>query len=368
MNNVYKKVLPMLMFSVICGAATAQNQEDIARFLNAGRADAAKLMDAYLQPAVKSLSYGMTGGWYNTAATHKTLGFDLGVSVNLATIPASEDFFDPNALGLSVTTYQGARDYGSPDGTPYDLTRKAPTFFGPDDRTSYLADPDGPNGPAQPFQFQGPEGLNIKESIGFAGVPVPVAQLGIGIIKHTDLKLRLIPKTEAGGSTLSMLGLGVQHDVKQYIRGIKLLPFDLSVLVAYNSLKGETDLRYQNQGAGDTRPGSADGMGVYKFNSWVYQALISKRISVLTVYGGVGYSMINTTADVKGTFTINATPASINFTDPVSINIKNKSLRFTAGMRLKLGPIYFVGDYTIQQYKMFNVGFGFSIRENKNGL
>lgn len=370
MIKVSKKVLSLTMLVCLAWTATlAQNQEDIATFLNAGGKDASKLISAYIEPTVKSLSYGMTGNWYNTAATHKTLGIDFGVSVNLAMIPTSDDYFNPNKLGLSVTTYDGARDKDSSG--PYDPTRKAPTFFGPKDETSYSAtyDPDG-NGtlPSQTVSFSGPEGLAVKDKIGFAGIPVPVAQLGIGIVKNTDLKLRFIPKVEAGQSSISMFGVGVQHDIKQHIRGIKLLPFDLSVLVAYNSLKGETDLSYTNVDPGDSRPGSTDGMGEYKFNSWVYQLLVSKRIAVLTVYGGVGYSMINTKVNINGTYTIQATPDDFEVKDPVAMSIKNKSMRFTAGMRLKFGPIYLMGDYTLQKYKMINVGLGFSIRENKSVL
>lgn len=364
MNKIYRAAFLLFLAVMLAMPVTtmAQNQEDIATFINAGGKDASKLISAYLEPTVKSLSYGMTSGWYNTAATHKTFGIDFGVTVNLAMIPTSDDYFDPNKLNLSVTTFDGNLDKPG---------KGAPTFFGPKDRTTYSAsyDPDGSGSlPQQAVNFSGPEGLAVKDKIGFAGIPVPVAQLSVGIIKNTDLKLRFIPKTEAGESSLSMFGVGVQHDIKQHIPGIKLLPFDLSVLVAYNSLKGETDLSYTNTGAGDSRPGSTDGMGEYKFNSWVYQVLISKRLAVVTFYGGVGYSMINTAVDVNGTYRIQATPDDFDIKDPVSMTIKNKSMRFTAGMRLKLGPVYFVGDYTLQKYKMISVGLGFSIRENKHGV
>ena len=364
MNKVYKRVLPLMMFVCLTwGTAVAQNQEDIAQFLNAGGKDAGKLIEAYIDPAVRSLSYGMTGGWYNTAATHKSFGIDFGVSINLAIIPSSENYFNPDKLNLEVTEFQGNQDNPG---------RGAPTFFGPKDRTLYSATYDPGDGSGErTIEFQGPEGLDIKEDLKFSAIPVPIAQLGIGIIKNTDLKLRFIPKTDAGQSSLSMFGIGVQHDIKQHIRGIKLLPFDLSVLVAYNSLKGETDLRYQNTGdSDDYRPSSTDGMAEYKFNSWVYQILVSKRLAVVTFYGGIGYSMINTTVDVNGTYTIRDDSPTPDFEakDPVSMDIKNKSLRLTAGMRLKLGPIYLVGDYTLQKYKMINVGIGFSIRENKNIL
>lgn len=359
MNKVYKKVLPLIMLlSVTWSMSMAQNQEDIAIFLSAQREDASKLVEAYLQPTIKSLSYGMTGGWYNTAATHKTLGIDFGVTVNLANIPTSENYFNPDELDFETTEFLGNQD--NPE-------KGAPTFFGPKDATLYQAvyDPGDGQG-TRTINFNGPEGLGVKDEIGFSAVPVPVAQLGIGIIKNTDLKFRFIPQVNAGSSKLSMFGVGIQHDIKQHIRGIKLLPFDLSILVAYNSLKGETDL--SNDDLSDSRPDSDDGMGVYKFNSLVYQLLISKRLAVVTFFGGVGYTNINTKVNINGTFEIDTNTTPITITDPVSMTIKNKSMCFTAGMRLKLGPIYFVGDYTLQKYKMINFGIGFSIRENKNLL
>ena len=48
-------------------------------------------MNAYLNPVIEGLSYGFNGGWYNTAKAHKTLGFDLGVSMNAVFIPTSKN-------------------------------------------------------------------------------------------------------------------------------------------------------------------------------------------------------------------------------------------------------------------------------------
>ncbi len=48
-------------------------------FPYSGPQDASELIQAYLDPAIEGLSYGFNGGWYSSAKTHKTLGFDLGV-------------------------------------------------------------------------------------------------------------------------------------------------------------------------------------------------------------------------------------------------------------------------------------------------
>jgi len=345
-------------------SAIAQTEEDIAAFLEANAADADKLIGAYLQPFIRSMSFGMAGGWYTTAKAHSTLGFDLNISVNCAFIPSSENLFDPNKLGLTPSTvYDGARDA---NGQPFDPTRKAPTIFGPKTQTQYTSsyDPDGSGPlPIQSYTLRGPEGFDIKNEIGVAAVPTPMIQLGIGVIKNTDIKIRFIPEQEVGASSIKMFGVGVMHDIKQHIKGIKLLPFDLSALVAFNSVKGSSDL--SNSDPTDGSPDSPDGVGDYKFDSWVIQALISKKISVLTGYAGVGYTMVNTNVDVKGAYNIvpNTGPAfAYNLKDPVSIDFKNKSMRLTLGMRLKLGPIFFNGDYTFQKYNTLTVGFGVAVR------
>ncbi len=354
MSKMYKMAC-LFAVTVICALplkSWAQNEGDIAKFLSAGKGDASKLMEAYAQPFVTSLSYGMTGGWYNTAKPHKTLGFDLGVTLSAAFMPTSDNYFDPSKLGLSNgVAFANTTNPG----------KGAPTIFGPKDETTYTfsGDLDGDsNTPNQTVIISGPEGFNMKDELRVAAVPVPVIQLGIGIVKNTDLKLRYVPKIKQGDSEFGMFGVGIMHDVKQHIPGIKMLPFDLSALVAYNAVTGSSGLT----NSGSSVVESTNGKAEYKLNSWVLQALISKKISVLTFYGGVGYNMVKTNIDVKGDYTVQATPSSFTLTDPVAIDFKNNSVRFTAGMRLKLGPIYFNGDYTLQKYNTLTVGFGLAIR------
>jgi len=54
-------------------------------------------------------------------------------------------------------------------------------------------------------------------------------------------------------------------------------------------------------------------------------------------------------------------------TDPINANFKIGTPKFTAGFRLKLAIVTLNFDYTVQQYQSFNMGFGFSFRENDSG-
>ncbi len=204
-----------------------------------------------------------------------------------------------------------------------------------------------------------------------------MVQAGVGLFFNTDLKIRFLPEQKLGtDSKIKMFGVGLMHDIKQYFPGVKSLPFDLSALVAYNSITGSTSLintskdpltGYPNQT--DGVPSSSDGKSTYTFNSWLFQALISKKISVLTFYGGIGGNSINQGGHCS-TFTLDnplfpdpsANPAPVRLKNPFSTTYKNNGMKLTAGMRLKLGPIYFSGDYTVQSYNVLTVGFGLAIR------
>jgi hypothetical protein len=341
-----KKILVVLLISAP-GFTFAQNENDLVDFLNAGTSDGGKLMNAYLNPMIEGLSYSFNGGWYHTAKAHNSLGFDFGVSLNAVWIPKSKNHFSPLDLDLQVTDL-----ISSP------VSGKAPTIVGPKDPTTYGVDLDN-DGSSDDLQFNGPEGLDFKENIKVSGVLAPTAQLGIGIIKSTDLKIRWMPEVDAGSSKVKLLGFGVLHDVKQHIPGIRTLPFDLSMLLAFTNIKGSTDLTGGSIGrpVGDTQPQILN----YNMNAWLIQALISKKVGVVTFYGGIGYNSIKTTADVEGTYVIPGGP-STGVKDPLSMNFKNKSLKVTAGIRLKFGPIYLNGDYSLQEYNTLSVGLGVAVR------
>lgn len=368
MKNGIKNALFTIALSITFFTSKAQGTEaDISAFLNAETADANKLIGAYTGPAIRGLSYGMAGGWFNTAQNHKLGGFDLGVTVSAVFLPTADETFDPTKLGLSANTVP--------------TSNVAPTFIGP--KTPPGATPYAQykfvNNGVTISSVDGPEGLDLKKSIGSNAVPVPMVQAGIGLIKNTDLKIRFLPEQKLGNdSKVKMFGVGIMHDIKQYIPGVKMVPFDLSVLVAYNSISGNTSLvntrvdpnppfnGYPNWN--DGVPYSNNGNSSYTFDSWLFQALISKKVSIITFYGGFGYGVVSTKAKITGTFVLDnplypdpkTNPTKI--TNPFSTTYKNNGLKLTAGVRFKLGPFYLSGDYTVQSYNVLSVGAGLAFR------
>jgi hypothetical protein len=331
-----------ILFLLFVVSVSAFAQDDLSNLVKGSLADANKLVEGYTAPALKAFGYGINQGWYNTAKPHKTFGVDLTVSVSAVYIPNSDLFYtvDNSQLNeLELVNVGGVPISNSGIGS-------VPTIFGPDVAPEYY-------NATSDTDFQGPKGLDIKNEIGIQAMPVPIANLGIGLPKGFELKFRFVPTLQLGDDAeFGLFGVGVMHDIKQYIPGIKSLPFDLSGFVGYTKMKLTTDISIQS---------GANQQAVFESSATTIQGLISKKISVLTFYGGVGYNLANTKIALLGDYDLDEN-GTTEATDPVNIKADANGFRTTVGMRLKLAVFTFHGDYTVQKYNTLTVGFGISVR------
>lgn len=317
-------------------------QDDIDDLLKESVEDGRKLIGAYVSPFMKSISLGMNQGWYNTAKAHKIAGVDLTITVNSMSIPKNELLFDPSKLNLTQVEL-------APSSPGYP---NAPTMLGPENTPIFRSKTNTAS------TFEGPPGLDLKENVPGGRLPVPMAHLGFGLPKGTDIKLRFSPTINLGDDgTLKLFGIGIMHDVKQWIPGIKLLPFDLSGFVGFTKLELESKLDADN-------PQNADQKGIFSINATTIQGLISKKFSVVTFYGGVGYNIAKSNLALKGSYDINGDGDETDQFEknPVDLKFAASGMRATAGMRLKLAVFTFHADYTLQKYKCLTVGFGIAVR------
>jgi hypothetical protein len=235
---------------------------------------------------------------------------------------------------------------GSPD------YPNAPTIFGPDRTPKYKE-----KGNLIDQPFDGPSGLDLKGEIGKNWMPVPMVTLGIGLPKGTDLRIRFTPSIELDDdSHFRLFGVGVMHDVKQYIPGLKLLPFDLSAFVGYTRLT--LDYKYTN-----TDINTENARGEMVMNATTIQAAISKKVSVLTVYGNVGYNIAKSNLSMLGKWDVdNNGTYDAKEIDPIDMKYSASGPRVGAGFRLKLAVFTLHADYTLQKYNALTVGFGINVR------
>jgi hypothetical protein len=320
-------------------------QSDIDQLLKQDIAESKILIGEYIAPFMKSVSLGLNQGWYNTAKNHKILGVDLTLTVSAMGIPDDETFINIKSLGLQKFDVAASNAYGD----------NSPTIFGPKGRSTLVYN--GPNGQEE---FEGPEGLGMKDEIGKNFMPVPIAHLGIGLPKNTDLKIRFVPTLNIGDEgEFKMFGIGVMHDIKQHIPGIKLLPFDLAAFAGFTKLSMEYRPELTDQEVAGENQRSE-----FKINSTTVQVLISKKFSVITLYGGLGYNIAKSNLALKGTYDLNGDDDfnDDSEVDPLDFKYAASGPRATAGFRLKLAVLTLHADYSFQKYKAFSAGIGISVR------
>lgn len=340
-----RSILTLICALAFFGAAHAQS--DLDNLIKGSTEDANYLVKGYITPALNTVGYGLTQGWYNTAKPHKVLGFDLTITAATISIPSTDLTYrveNASLKNLAVTPYPGA------------TAINAPTIFGSSTAPKYqpLTTVNGTKIPSGQT-IDGAPGLDLDVPVVGTAVPIPMVQLGIGLPKGTDVKLRFFPSTGLGtggkDGSVGMFGIGVLHDVKQYIPGVKELPFDLSAFVGYTKLNFDVNLDPAN---------NPDQKATFQSSGTTIQGLISKKISVLTLYGGLGYNFISADLNVTGTYDLSGTGSKTPV--PISVSVSQSSPSFTAGLRLKLAIFTFHGDYTFQKYSALTVGFGFNVR------
>jgi hypothetical protein len=184
-----------------------------------------------------------------------------------------------------------------------------------------------------------------------------MATLGIGLVKNTDLVVRFFPRVKDDNGSFFMYGVGLKHDIKQWIPVVKALPFDLSVFGGYTKLNGELNLEGTFSGENQR--------GILDVEAKTVQLLVGKKIGILNVYAGTGYDFTTTTTQILGTYVIsysNISNTTITLKDPVDFDIHNTHLRVNAGFGLKLGPIVLSGDYSLAEYQSVTAGLSVSVR------
>jgi hypothetical protein len=355
MNRLFAKRIVTLVITVSLLSSVTFSQFEKLDFLKSTTTDGIKFLEAYMTPWVNAFGAGLNGSWYNTAKPHKFGGFDITTALNVGFVPASDETFDLATLGLSNSITPKT-------GTP-------PTIAGPDN-----------NGPQMTFSeptsgitlatFNTPPGTDWKY------IPVPTAQIGIGLPLGTEIKGRFIPRLPIQDGDIMLWGIGLMHSITQYIPGNELLPVDASIFAGYTKLNGNIPIDLLPPSYADYTTYTAASFTDQKLSASVtalnVSAIGSVNLAVITFYGGLGYTKTSTILKLAGNY---PSPVLVG-TSPVyndsgvkkgetfgEMNIENFSgLRANIGFRLKLAVLTIHADYTRAQYNVVSAGLGISFR------
>jgi hypothetical protein len=369
----YKKVLTAAALSLSIYQANAQS--DAATLIKAGTGDANTLFNAYAGPLMKGFGAGLNSGWFQTAKPHGMGGFDFTISTNVPFAPSADQSFDVNSLGLQKVRLQAGQE------------SKAPTVFG-----------ENSNGPTVEIVDKSPitgndtayTSMTLPPGIGVNFAAVPTAQLAVGVGYGTEIAVRFVPNLTIGDIGVGMFGFAVKHDVKQWIPGMKEMPFDLSVMFGYTTVT--TDVKFAGDKAikpdvnsdGSQNPNidystasnNYSGQKMeFKSKGWTTNVIVSKKLGPFTPYLGLGYQNSTTDLSIIGNYpvTVPCTPSEFlangnkvakisDVTDPVKVSGSLSGFRSTLGFRLKFAVLTIHGDYTFAQYNVASLGIGLNLQ------
>ena len=348
-----RKTLLTAIAAICLNTIVAQDFESLLR---AGVSDGSQYLEEYMEPAVISFRNGLAGGWMNTAKNHKLFGVDLTLSVNLAGIPDKVRNFT-----FDVNNYEAFQLRSGSTGS-------LPTCGGVETDEIFFveAGTEIDLGGGQFYTYDQDFEFSVIRGVGadipFNAAPTPTFQIGFGLMKNTDLKIRYIPTIEKGNFKGDLFGIGVMHDIKQWIPGLKLIPIDLVAFFGTTKLTSSVTIKDVN----DDDFSISDASMELSVTASTLQVMLSKKLSEFTPYVGVGHNFTKSSINVRGEYTFkdsNEIKPDQTIVDPISLNFDGgNSPRVTVGAQLKLLRLTFHADYTIQEYNTFTAGIGVSVR------
>lgn len=345
-------VFAIILVSALINPAKAQpNPGD---FIRAGGSDASLLMSEYMSPFFKSFGANLNTGWYNTGKVHKLGRPDVTVSFNVSIIPKADKTFDISALNLDKARLSDPSRSESP-------TAFGPNLAGPK-MDIYETNPKTGNDTIV-GSFNMPKGLNLPV------FPTPTANLGIGLPFNTEIMVRYIPTMNFGNSgEIGLFGAGIKHDIKQWIPVVSMLPFDWSIAMGYTKFKTAYGLNVPSSDSAVNSTGVYDDQRFeMETDAFMINTVVSKKILMVTVYGGLGYQTSSSSLGFKGvypvqSFATNGDRKTDNITDPLTAEFKGaNSGQATLGLRLKVLIFTLHGQYTFAEYNNFSMGIGLSL-------
>ena len=335
-----KKIFSLLLLASTVPVVAQSNINDL---LSAGLNDAQRFTTAYTTPVSEALMYSMSNGWYNSGKAKPLGGFEISIIGNMASFKNNED---KKSFELNTADYENIQFQ---DGSASKIVSTA------------LGDIQGQN----IVISADVEGNTVSETItlptGLASeninvMPSAFIQASVGLLKGTELKARFLPKIDADGSKVGFYGVGLQHEFTSLLPVEKIWPIAISGVIGYTHLDGAYNLQNTDAISGNNQ--SID-LGM---DTWVFQAVVSTKLPIINVYGGLGYITGKSAINVLGTYEVSASPLPVTYTDPFSLNNEIRGVSGNIGAKLKLGFFRLHADYTLAEFNSFSFGVNFGFR------
>ena len=337
-------IFSILTLSLSVTSVNAQLFDGIENILLTSTEDARILAEGYTAPIGKTLTYALNSGWATSAKTHKKLGFGLTIGGAAPFVPDVDQVFTPTGLtSLSVPSGSLSTVFGEGGDQELNFSFSESVLGNEIEYEGKLSFPGG-----------------LKDELPLGTVPAPIVQASVGVVFDTDLLVRFIPTMEMQGSTFSLTGFGLKHNIMQYFGPLDKLPLNVSVLAAISKASFEYDLSDSTFGGNST-----NRKITFEADTFTIQALASIDLPIISAFAGLGYNAGDSQFNVSGDYSIDYGITGIGpriLKDPISIASDASGVMGIVGARLNLLFLKIFANYTIQEYNTLTAGISFNFR------
>jgi len=339
-------IFSILILSLSVTSVNAQLFDGIENILLTSTEDARILAEGYTAPIGKTLTYALNSGWATSAKTHKKLGFGLTIGGAAPFVPDVDQVFTPTGLtSLSVPSGSLSTVFGEGGDQELNFSFSESVLGNEIEYEGKLSFPGG-----------------LKDELPLGTVPAPIVQASVGVVFETDLLVRFIPTMEMQGSTFSLTGFGLKHNIMQYFGPLDKLPLNVSVLAAISKASFEYDLSDSTFGGNST-----NRKMTFEADTFTIQALASIDLPIISAFAGLGYNAGDSQFDVSGDYRIDYEVAGLPtisriLKDPISIASDASGVMGIVGARINLLFLKIFANYTIQEYNTLTAGISFNFR------
>jgi len=337
-------IFSILTLSLSVTSVNAQLFDGIENILLTSTEDARILAEGYTAPIGKTLTYALNSGWATSAKTHKKLGFGLTIGGAAPFVPDVDQVFTPTGLtSLSVPYGSLSTVFGEGGDQELNFSFSESVLGNEIEYEGKLSFPGG-----------------LKDELPLGTVPAPIVQASVGVVFDTDLLVRFIPTMEMQGSTFSLTGFGLKHNIMQYFGPLDKLPLNVSVLAAISKASFEYDLSDSTFGGNST-----NRKMTFEADTFTIQALASIDLPIISAFAGLGYNAGDSQFNVSGDYSIDYGITGIGpriLKDPISIASDASGVMGIVGARLNLLFLKIFANYTIQEYNTLTAGISFNFR------
>ena len=323
----------ILVFSLY--SKLAQSQDELGMLISESVEDTESAIKAYGGPFLKAIGTDLNTGYASSGEPLEWGDLNLKLVGTASFAPEDDLSFRPAEYGLDEQS-SGI----------YTEEEILPTIFGDETTASIQARATSQNGE----QIRTTTTIPLL-TLGVRGAPMLMPQADIGFFGGTQIMIRGLPPVKVPtynqlrSLETSYFGMGVLHDIKQYIPDFQSSGFSWSVYLTRStaslSLGGpfytDDDVReYANEDVQEPEEEKDYNNQKMNFDSkgFSFGTIISNKFKVVTLFGGLEYVSTSTNLNLEGDYPyVNYSGQIAHITDLLDITEKTGRMGFNAGLK-----------------------------------